>query len=126
MPEYISLSRRDGLFVFMQDHEEAYKWYHRAALQGCATGCRTQPETALRPVDTTKSTLSLPASTLFLAMCCGVLAPCRYTRAQNSVGQLLLRGQGCAADMTAAVIWFRKAAAQAPTRCATAARLVVA
>ena len=37
----------------------------------------------------------------------------RYTRAQNSVGQLLLRGHGCAADATAAVLWFRKAAAQA-------------
>ncbi len=37
----------------------------------------------------------------------------RYTRAQNSVGQLLLRGHGCAADPTAAVLWFRKAAAQA-------------
>ncbi len=36
----------------------------------------------------------------------------RYTRAQNSVGQLLLRGHGCAADATAAVLWFRKAAAQ--------------
>ena len=36
----------------------------------------------------------------------------RYTRAQNSVGQLLLRGHGCAADPTAAVLWFRKAAAQ--------------